>query len=155
MSAKRVSFEEALRLTLEPIEPLGREVMELSRLLGRTAACKAESLVDSPTMDVSLKDGYAVISADVSGASPETPATLAVVGEVAAGSEFAGRIEPGQAVRILTGAPVPDGAQAILSDEFASGDGDTVTARKRREPGQKYSEKRRGFGQGPNGDSSR
>ena len=135
MSAKRVSYQEALRLTLELIDPLGCEVLELSRLSGRTAACRAESLVDSPTMDVSLKDGYAVVSADVSGASPETPARLAIMGEVAPGSKFAGRVESGQAVRVLTGAPVPEGAQAILSDEFASGDGHTVTAVNDAEPG--------------------
>ncbi|HZU77675.1 MAG TPA: gephyrin-like molybdotransferase Glp, partial [Dehalococcoidia bacterium] len=70
-----------------------------------------------PPLDNTAMDGYAVIAADTEGASEERPVTLHVVGELAAGYVYEGRVEPGTAVRIMTGAPMPAGADSIVPFE--------------------------------------
>ena len=105
-----ISYKQALGLTVQRIAPLQAEMMGLIDACRRVAAEDLVSKVDSPSVDASLKDGYAVRSVDLEGASPERPATLERVGLAAAGGGWTGRVERGKAVRILTGAPVPDGA---------------------------------------------
>ena len=83
------------------------------------------ALLTQPPFDASAMDGYAVRAADVA----TLPATLAVIGEAAAGHPFAGSVAAGQAVRIFTGAPVPAGADAIVIQENTARDGDKVTVR--------------------------
>ena len=78
------------------------------------------SSVDSPSVDVSLKDGYAIISSDIESASPQNQISLSLIGTVAAGSRWEGEIKSGQALRILSGAPVPDGADAVVAEEFTN-----------------------------------
>ena len=70
-----------------------------------------------PPLDNTAMDGYAVIAASTAGASDDRPVTLRVVGELAAGYVYNGRVEPGTAVRIMTGAPIPTGADAIVPFE--------------------------------------
>lgn len=111
-------FDEALALTLEGIEPLGTERIDLSDATGRVLASEVRALVDSPSLDASLKDGYAVRSGDVEGARAESPRTLKVMGEAAAGSPGTGSVGYGTAIRITTGAPIPDGADAVVAGEF-------------------------------------
>jgi molybdopterin molybdotransferase len=113
-----ISFHEALRLTLEKVQPLGTELIALSQATGRVAGESLVARVDLPSVDVSLKDGYAVRSGDISVASPERPVFLHLIGDVAAGGLWQGETRPGTAVRILSGAPIPTGAEAVVSEEF-------------------------------------
>ena len=80
-----------------------------------------------PSFDNSSMDGYAVRAADVAGASPEHAVSLPVRGDIAAGQAAAERLEPGTAVRIMTGAPVPQGADAVVPVEWTDAATDTVS----------------------------
>ena len=76
------------------------------------------ALVSYPSGDVSLKDGFIVKSEDVAGASMRRPVCLRVTGSVFAGSRFEGEVTPGSAVKVCSGAPIPRGADAVVSSEF-------------------------------------
>ena len=103
----------------------------MSEALGRVLAAPVVARRTQPPVDVSAMDGYAVRSADV--ASP--PATLLRTGVSAAGNGFDGVVKAGETVRIFTGAPVPEGADAIAIQENADIDGDAVTVREAVSPG--------------------
>lgn len=135
MRNQLISFNQALQLTLGAITPLDSERVPLSRLTGRVVASDLYALVDSPSADVSLKDGYAVQSADIAAATPENPVRLRLIGAASAGGDFAGEVARETAVRILSGARIPSGAEAVLSEEFADDDGHWVTATNHSEPG--------------------
>ena len=130
-----ISFDEAYKLTIESISPLGVETVELIQSVNRVLGEDLHANVWSPTLDVSLKDGYAVCSEDVKDAGPDNHVTLNLVGRIAAGGDWTGEIGPGQTVRILSGAPVPKGAQAVLAEEFAVEKDDKVTVFNNAAPG--------------------
>ena len=104
---------EALDLVLQGAEPLPPEQVQLDDALGRILADDLAALRTQPPDAMSAMDGYAVRAADVAA----TPATLTVIGEVAAGHPFQGSVGPGQAARIFTGGVVPPGADAIVIQE--------------------------------------
>ncbi|WP_020178234.1 gephyrin-like molybdotransferase Glp [Methylopila sp. M107] len=116
---------EARARILSGLAPLSAERVPLSDALGRTLAKPLAALRTQPPWDCSAMDGYAVRAEDV----PAPGARLVVVGEAAAGRSHAGAVGPGQAVRIFTGAPAPDGADAILLQEDVDREGDEITAR--------------------------
>ncbi len=121
-----IPVEDALRRVLASVEePLPAERLPLASCAGRTLAGDVAALRDQPPFPASAMDGYAVRSADVPGA----PASLKVIGVSAAGQRFSGRLEAGQAVRIFTGAPVPEGADAVVLQEDAERSGDHVTVK--------------------------
>jgi len=130
-----MDFERALELTLGAIEPLSCESVPLLELTGRVAATDVMALVDAPSTDISLKDGYAVSSTDVAAASSGTPLRLKLIGGATAGQPFLGELLPGSAVRVLSGASIPQGADAVLAEEYTCVDGNTVTALSGTEPG--------------------
>lgn len=111
-----IPVEEALRRLLEDARPLGTETVALDQARGRVLAEPLAARRTQPPFAASAMDGYAVRAADA--AAPG--ARLRVIGTAPAGHAFAGRIGPGEAVRIFTGAPVPEGADAILIQENAS-----------------------------------
>ncbi len=113
-----LSFDEALALTLNNIRSLQPVALHILAATGCIVAQDLCALVDSPTLNVSLKDGYAVRSVDIAGAAPEKPAHLRLIGHAAAGSDWHGKIQPGSAVRIFSGAPIPEGATAVVAEEF-------------------------------------
>jgi molybdopterin molybdotransferase len=122
-------FEDALAATLSEIDPLPAETIPVSHLVGRIPSDDLIAEVDSPSTDVSLKDGYAVRSADVAAAAPEHPVPLKLIGDLAAAGDPAlATILPGEAVRILSGATIPEGADAVLAEEFAIQQGDRIVA---------------------------
>jgi molybdopterin molybdotransferase len=127
-----LTVEEALRRVLASVErPVDGESVPLKACAGRTLAADLASTRDQPPFPASAMDGYAVRAADIQ----RTPAPLRIIGTSAAGHGFRGSIGPGEAVRIFTGAPLPEGADTIVIQEDAeSGDG-TVTAKERPEPG--------------------
>jgi molybdopterin molybdotransferase len=126
-----IPVEDALRRVLASVEqPLPAERLPLASCAGRTLAEDVAALRDQPPFPASAMDGYAVRSADV----PQAPASLTVIGVSAAGARFSGRLEAGQAVRIFTGAPVPDGADAVVLQEDAERSGDDVTVKEAPRP---------------------
>jgi len=110
-------LEEARAYILEDVLPLRAESLPLSEALGRVLAEETTALLTLPPWDNSAMDGFAVRSEDVATASAETPVALTVVGEVAAGHEPEARVEPGTAMRVLTGGMLPPGADTIVRVE--------------------------------------
>ncbi len=133
----RVEVPEVLRLLDSRAAPLGGETVPVERAAGRVLASPVISGVDVPAFRRAAMDGYAVRAADTFGAEAFNPLSLAVVGESYPARPFAGEVGPGQAVRIMTGAPMPDGADAVLVAESAELDagGRRVLAREAVTPG--------------------
>src|SRR4051812_47783758 len=112
---------EALARVLADAEPLPGESAPLLEAHGRVLATDLKALRTQPPANVSAMDGYAVRAADVT----NTPARLKLVGEVAAGHPFDGKIGAGEAARIFTGGVVPPGADTIVIQENTTREGDT------------------------------
>ncbi len=122
----QISLEEALKIVQARAQLLASEEVALSQAYGRTLAQDLASQVDHPSCDNSALDGYACREADTVSASATTPVSLNIIGDVPAGSVFAGKIGPGEAVSIYTGAPLPEGADAIIAVEDTEHAGDKV-----------------------------
>lgn len=121
-----LTVEQARERVLEAIRPIATERVSLA-----DAHCRvlAESIVaghDIPAHDNTAMDGYAVQAADVATATRETPVTLAVIETLPAGYVASRTVEPGTAIRIMTGAPMPDGADAVVIVEVTESEGDEV-----------------------------
>ena len=112
-----ISVEEALDRILSYVDVLGPEEKPILEALGQVLAEDVASSFDIPPLDNTAMDGYGVRAEDTRGASPESPVELRVTGEVAAGYVFEGEVAAGMAVRIMTGAPLPTGADAIVPFE--------------------------------------
>lgn len=112
---------------LAGIDALGSERVALLDALGRVLASPVVSPVTIPAWDNSAMDGYAVRADDVSGASEERPVTLEVLETVAAGAFPARPVVAGSATRIMTGAPVPEGADSVVRVEDTDGGSVRVT----------------------------
>jgi molybdopterin molybdotransferase len=119
-------LEEALAITLRAIKPLPVEDVDLVASVGRVAATSIRALVNSPSIDASLKDGYAVRCREIVEATAEKPIRLRLLGSLAAGGEEDIRIKAGTAVRVLTGARIPTGADAVLAGEMVKREGDRI-----------------------------
>jgi len=120
-----ISVEEARARLLDPLKPLGTEYVSLAEAAGRVLAEDVTSRRTQPPFAVSAMDGYAVRAADVA----RVPAELRVVGSVPAGQRHDGKLGAGEAVRIFTGAPVPDGADAIVIQEDTERRDDVVVVK--------------------------
>lgn len=125
-----LEFAEARDLILASVAPLGVERVPLPASAGRVIAEDAAAPWDLPRFDNSAMDGYAVRSADCA-----APTTLAVAGCNPAGGPALPRVEPGFAVRIMTGAPVPPGCDAVVPFEDTADLGGSVLIRVPVEPG--------------------
>jgi molybdopterin molybdotransferase len=112
-----ISVEEALEKILSYIDVLGHEKKPILNCLGQVLAEDVYSTIDIPPLDNSAMDGYAVRAQDTRGASESFPKELAIVGEIAAGSRPRVEVKPGTAIRIMTGAPLPKGADAVVQFE--------------------------------------
>ncbi len=130
-----LGLEEALRLTLERVEPLPHVRVELLDGLSHALAEDICATVDSPSIDASMKDGYAVISGEVEDATREHPVRLTLADSLAAGESRRVRVLPETAVRILTGARIPSGANAVVAEEFTAVGNNTLTVFNNAEPG--------------------
>ncbi len=115
--------EEALRRILEGVSPLPAETVPLMRAQGRVLAEDVAATRDQPPFDASSMDGYAVRAEDVT----EPPVTLRVIGEAPAGHALDRAIGPGEAARIFTGGPLPEGADTVIMQEHTKRQGDAVT----------------------------
>jgi molybdopterin molybdotransferase len=112
-----ISVEQALEKVLERVDILEAEERPILDCLGQVLAEDIFSNINIPPLDNSAMDGYAVRSADTRGASPNSPRTLRVVDTVAAGAVASSRVEPGTTIRIMTGAPIPEGADSVVRFE--------------------------------------
>jgi len=118
-----ISVEEALERVLASADaPLDEERVRLDAAHGRVLARDLVALRTQPPFPNSAMDGYALRAVDASA----LPATLTVIGEAAAGRSFSGIVGPGQAARIFTGAPMPEGADAIVVQEDVRREGDRI-----------------------------
>jgi molybdopterin molybdotransferase len=131
-----IPVEEAINIILEKAAPLGVEGVPLEDSLGRVLAEEVAADSDLPPFDRAQMDGYAVRSEDLR----DAPARLRVVGEAAAGNGWRGTLGAGEAVRIMTGAPLPAGADSVQQVELTreTEDGRFVTVERATEPGQFY-----------------
>ena len=112
-----LSVEDALDRIMRHFRPLKAGRTPLLEAIGQVLAEDALATHDIPPLDNSAMDGYALQAADLRGASANNPITLKVAGSVAAGELPTVDVTPGSAVRIMTGAPVPDGADAVVPFE--------------------------------------
>ncbi|MDT8436873.1 MAG: molybdopterin molybdotransferase MoeA [Gemmatimonadota bacterium] len=131
-----LSPAEAVARVLAAVRPLPEETVPLAAARGRALVRPAVSRVDLPPWDNSAMDGFAVHEADVRGAEPAAPVRLPVSGEVPAGMFPAGPLARGTAVRVMTGAPVPEGATGVIRIEHTDGgSGDRVEIRRASDAG--------------------
>jgi molybdopterin molybdotransferase len=127
-----VEFSEARRIILEAVRSAKLEEAEevpLEEAAGRVLAEDIAADRDYPTRPRAIRDGYAVRSADL-------PGSFEIIGEVRAGEDFRGAIGPRQAVEIMTGAPVPEGADQVVMLEYTSREGSRMTTEKSPAPGE-------------------
>ncbi len=125
-----LSVEEAYARIMAGFAPLGAAELPLLDALGRVLAVDVDSPLDLPPVSNSGMDGYAVRREDIRGSSPESPRRLKVVGLAAAGHLYSGRVDTGTAVRIMTGAGIPEGADTVVPFEET----DEVQRRESRQP---------------------
>lgn len=112
-----ISFDDARRIILEHAVPNGRQRRSLHQLLGLVLAEPIQAPFPMPRFNNSAVDGYGVQVADVQSASAESPVQLELIGAIQAGDLGNLRIQSGQAVKILTGAPVPKSVDAVIMQE--------------------------------------
>ena len=110
---EHLSVTDAQKCVLESVAVLGTEPVRLEQSLGRVLAEDVRANRDLPPYDVSAMDGYALRSADLK----NVPATLAIIEDIKAGDMPAKTVQAGQCARIMTGAPVPQGADAVIRVE--------------------------------------
>ncbi|MDJ0350060.1 gephyrin-like molybdotransferase Glp [Cryobacterium sp. PH29-G1] len=120
---------EQLAIVLGSVAPLPAVRVPLDAARGLVLAEDVLTATDTPPFDNSAMDGYAVIRADLLGASAQNPITLPVVADLAAGTAENPRLLPGQVARIMTGAPIPDGADAVVPIEDTDQGTDLVAIR--------------------------
>src|ERR1051326_3014739 len=117
-----ISVEEALARLLAPLAPVPLEQVSIADALGRVLAEDVAARRTQPPFAVSAMDGYAVRADDVA----RVPVTLRIIAEIPAGAGFGGTLGKGEAARIFTGAPLPDGADAIVIQEDTERHGERV-----------------------------
>ena len=124
---RRSSVEAALDWIDGQAKTLDAERVPVSSSVGRILAEAAASSIDVPSFRRAMMDGFALHAADTLGASPYNPLKLQVIGQVLPGELFSGQVQRGQAVRIMTGAPLPAGADAVLPVERTSQQANELT----------------------------
>jgi molybdopterin molybdotransferase len=112
-----ISFKEALDIVLGSVRTLAPEEVSIIDSLGRVLAGDVYSDCDIPAFDYSAMDGFALKYADTKGALPESCVKLKIVGEFRAGGDTSSKVGAGEAVKIMTGAPIPEGADAVIMVE--------------------------------------
>ena len=117
--ARRHTVEAAIAWLDDQLQPLGAELLPLPTTAGRVLAGSVASEVDVPGFDRATMDGYAVVAESTEGATPYNSLPLTLIGDSLPGRPFQGAVGPGQAVRIMTGAPLPLGCDAVLPAEWA------------------------------------
>jgi len=131
-----ISVRTALDLILADMHPLGTERVALSQALGRILGEPVQATHDVPPFRNAAMDGYAVLAADVASARRDAPVSLHVLEMVGAGTLPRQRITPGHATKIMTGSPMPDGADAVVRIEDTEERDSRVWVLLKMEPGE-------------------
>jgi molybdopterin molybdotransferase len=126
MTEPMLTVEQALERVLSAFHALEPEQVPILEALGRVLAKDVYAGEDIPPLANSSMDGYAVLAADTVGASPNRPARLRIVGQIAAGYVPETAVASGTTMRIMTGAPIPSGADAVIKVEDTDTDGKYV-----------------------------
>lgn len=121
-----IGLDEALSKTLERLNPLLPIDVEIEKAVGLAVAENCTATVDCPSTSVSMKDGYAVVSQDLENASQNRPVKLKVTGSLFAGSQTEKSVVSETAVKVMTGAQIPQGADAVISVEFTKEKDDDI-----------------------------
>jgi molybdopterin molybdotransferase len=130
-----LSVDDYLASVLADVQPLAPVELALIEAVGGVLAETVTAAVSLPPFDNSAMDGYAVVAGDVAGASDATPVRLSVIGDISAGDRATLEIRPGLCTRIMTGAPMPAGADCVVPVEATDGGTETVTISSASEPG--------------------
>lgn len=138
-----ISVDEALMRIFAAVPRLGAETLPLAEAAGRVLAASLTAGHSQPPFDASAMDGYAVRAAD---AMPGRP--LRLIGTAQAGQRFSGMMNPGQCVRIFTGAPLPIGADAVVMQELATANGNEISFAGPVLPGQSVRQRGSDFSEG-------
>ena len=117
-----ISLEDVWRIIAAATTPLDCETISLNHASGRVLSAPVIAAFEAPRFNVSMMDGYAVREGDA-----RVGATFVVIGTSAAGASFGGSVGPGEAVRIFTGAALPDGADRVVIQEVVTAEGDQAT----------------------------
>src|SRR5215471_14292563 len=116
---RRADVDDALQWITRHAAPLGAEAVAIDAAAGRVLARDVVASFDVPGFDRAAMDGYAVRGDETTGASDYNPLAFRVVGRALPGQPYGGSVGPGEAVRIMTGAPMPAGADAVVPAEYA------------------------------------
>ncbi|HMG26222.1 MAG TPA: gephyrin-like molybdotransferase Glp [Acidimicrobiia bacterium] len=130
-----IPLADVQREILGAVAALARSTLPLSDAVGLVTADDVIAREAVPPFANSAMDGYAVRAADTAGAAPEAPVRLVVAGELPAGHAPTQSVGDGEAIRIMTGAPVPGGADAVVMVEYTERDGDAVQVMHTARPG--------------------
>jgi len=130
-----IGLKEALSLTFGAIRALKPAPMPVHEVCGLVAAEDLKAVVDCPSATSSMRDGFAVVSSDITKASRENGIPLRISGTLAAGDPTLKTVQPGETVEVLTGAVIPKGADAVVSVEFTEQRGDMVICFRDAPPG--------------------
>jgi len=130
-----ISLHDAQQRILDAVAPLAPRPFPLATARGLVLAHDVIASERVPPFANTAMDGYAVVASDTTGASPTVPATLRVIGELAAGAAPDAEITSGEAIRIMTGAAIPAGADAVVMVEHTRCDGATVSVFEAATPG--------------------
>ena len=128
-----LTVPEAVAEITKDIAPREVERVPLLDALGRVLATSAVARYTLPQWDNSAMDGYAVRAADIEGASAEKPVVLPVLETVAAGAFASRELRPGETMRIMTGAPIPEGADTVVRVEDTDAGTERVAIRNTRD----------------------
>ncbi|MBT4094791.1 MAG: molybdopterin molybdenumtransferase MoeA, partial [Nitrospinaceae bacterium] len=120
-----ITVEEAQESIFSNIVPLGRERVHISDALGRVLAEDVVAPRPIPPWRNSAMDGYAVRAGDIAAATKSNPVKLRIIDELQAGFESDKTVGPGEAIRIMTGAPIPGGADSVVMVELTERDDDS------------------------------
>ena len=121
-----IGLKEALSITFDAIGTMKPVTLPVHEACGYVASEDLRAVVDCPSVTSSLRDGYAVLSSDIAGASRDQGISLRIAGSLAAGDPTEKTVGPGEAVEVLTGAVIPNGADAVVAVEFTERQGDRV-----------------------------
>jgi molybdopterin molybdotransferase len=126
-----ISLEETQQLVMQVAGAVGASVVPLRQAVGRVLAQDVQSPINVPAFDKSPLDGYAVRAEDTATASPDNPVVLRVIDEVPAGSVSNKVVAPGETVRLMTGAPIPEGADEVVRFEDVQETPEQITVSRR------------------------
>ena len=130
-----LSVREAVERGLAAVAPLPAEDVPLEEALGRVLAEDVDAAVDQPPWDNSAMDGFAARAEDVRGATADHPVRLTIVDDIPAGGFPSRALGPGEAARIMTGAPTPEGADSVVRVEHTDAGERVVEIRRDRDAG--------------------